>query len=322
LGAMNRLKGGDNIKSVSKWMLASAYSIAGYEDAALEMIASLTKEIQEYRDLGGTYGSTLRDQAIILETLVRLNKKTDAFEMIRKIAEKMGNTNYWMSTQATAYCLIGIAEFAKSFPPGDGVDVSVAVAGNEFRVDGNRYMNQVTLIEPDKESQLQISNKGENPLFIRLIRTGVPLEGTEVASESNIEMKVSYKDIKGNVINVSELKQGTDFVAEVAITNPGLRGNYEEIAITQIFPSGWEILNNRLDDTQDLYNNYIPDYIDMRDDRVLTYFDLAENRIATFKVYLNASYQGEYYMPAVSVEAMYDNSIAGNTKGQWVKVVK
>jgi uncharacterized protein YfaS (alpha-2-macroglobulin family) len=322
LGAMNRLKGRDDISSVSKWMLASAYTIAGYEDAALEIIDGLTKDVKEYRELGGTYGSTQRDQAIILETLVRLNNKTDAFEMIGKIAEKMGNPNYWMSTQTTAYCLIGIAEFAKSFPPGSGVDVSVNVAGNEIRIDGDRYLNQVTLIEPDKDSQLHISNKGDNPLFVRLIRTGVPLEGTEEESESNIEMNVIYKDNQGGVINVSELKQGTDFVAEVTVTNPGLRGDYEELAITQIFPSGWEILNNRLDDTDQLHEGYLPDYLDIRDDRVLTYFDLKKSVKATFKVYLNASYQGEYYMPAVFVEAMYDNSISSNTKGKWVKVVK
>jgi hypothetical protein len=39
-------------------------------------------------------------------------------------------------------------------------------------------------------------------------------------------------------------------------------------------------------------------------------------------VYLNASYQGTFYQPAVTAGAMYDNSIAANTKGKWVKVVK
>ena len=322
LGAMNRLKGRDNISSISKWTLASAYAVSGYKEAALEIISGLTKEVREYRELGGTYGSTHRDQAIILETLVRLNKQTDAFEMIKKIADKMGNPNYWMSTQTTAYCLVGIAEFAKSFPPGKGVNVAVSVAGNDFRVDGDRYLNQVTLIEPDKESRIQVNNNGESPLFIRLIRTGVPLEGNEEVSESNVKLDITYKNMEGNAIQVSELTQGTDFIAEVIVTNPGLRGDYEELAITQIFPSGWEILNNRLDDTDQLYSGYKPEYLDIRDDRVLTYFDLNSNMKATFKVYLNASYQGEFYMPAVFVSAMYDNSISSNTKGQWVKVVK
>lgn len=322
LGAMNRLKGRDKINTTSSWTLASAYAVAGYEDAALEIIEGLTTEVKEYRELGGTYGSTQRDQAIVLETLVRLNKKTDAFAMIQKISDYMGDSKRWMSTQTTAYCLIGIAEFAKNFPPDGGVDVSVSVSGNEFRVDGDRYLNQVTLIEPDKKSTIQITNKGENPLFVKLIRTGVPLEGTEEAGENNIKMEVKYMNMQGESIAVDNLKQGTDFMVEVSVTNPGLRGDYEEMAITQIFPSGWEILNNRLDDTDQLYTGDKPEYLDIRDDRVLTYFDLKRNAKATFKVYLNASYQGSFYMPAVFVEAMYDNNIAGNTKGKWVKVVK
>ncbi len=322
LGAMNRLKERDYVNATAKWTLASAYTLAGYEDAALEIIDGLTKEIKDYRELGGTYGSTQRDQAIILETLVRLNKKTDAFELVRKISDKMGNPNYWMSTQTTAYCLIGVAEFAKSYPPGTGVDVSVRVADNDFRVDGDRYLNQVTLIEPDNASKIEVSNSGENPLFVRLIRTGVPLEGTEEIKESNIKMEVKYKNMQGGIISVENMKQGTDFVAEVTVTNPGLRGNYDELAITHIFPSGWEILNNRLDDTDQFISGVKPDYLDIRDDRVMTYFDLAKNKTVTFKVNLNASYQGTFYMPAVFVEAMYDNSISSNTKGRWVKVVK
>lgn len=303
-------------------MLASAYAVEGLKDAAPEIIDGLTTDVGAYSGRERTYGSPLRDKAIILETLVRLGRKTDAFELTRQIAEKMGNSNYWMSTQTSAFCLIGIAEFAKFFKTGTAIEASVSVAGNNFRVDGNKYIHQVTLINPDKAGTIEVKNNGDNPLFIRLIRTGVPLEGAEKAMENNIKLKVVYRDMKGNVIDPASLSQGTDFVAEVSVTNPGLRGRYEELAVTQIFPSGWEILNNRLDDTDSFMGGIRPDYQDIRDDRVLTYFDLDANRKFTFKVFLNASYQGRYYLPAVSVSAMYDNSIAANTAGQWVNVVK
>ncbi len=322
LGAMNRLRGSEIRNKVAQWTLASAYAAAGYGDAALELISNLTTELPGYRELGGTFGSDLRDQAIMLETMVYAGKQTDAFEMLRKITVKMGNPDYWMSTQTTAWCLIAISEFAKSSPSGSGVNVSVDISGNRFRVDGNKYINQVTIIEPDQKGQISITNNGDNPLFVRIIKTGIPLEGDEQASESNIKMTVTYKNLQGQTINISELKQGTDFYAEVTVSNPGLRGNYEELAVTQIFPSGWEILNYRLDDTDQAISGFRPKYQDIRDDRVMTYFDLVAGTKATFKVLLNASYQGTFYQPAVSVQAMYDNSIAANTKGGWVKVIK
>jgi uncharacterized protein YfaS (alpha-2-macroglobulin family) len=64
-----------------------------------------------------------------------------------------------------------------------------------------------------------------------------------------------------------------------------------------------------------------PEYQDVRDDRVLSYFDLVQNQTRKFRVKLNATYLGKYYLPSASCEAMYDNSIFARTAGQWVEVV-
>ena len=64
------------------------------------------------------------------------------------------------------------------------------------------------------------------------------------------------------------------------------------------------------------------DYQDIRDDRVYTYFGLGGGSTRTFKTILTATYSGTYYLPAVSCEAMYDNSIYAREKGQEVSVVK
>jgi alpha-2-macroglobulin len=49
---------------------------------------------------------------------------------------------------------------------------------------------------------------------------------------------------------------------------------------------------------------------------------LSANQRKTFKVLLTASYAGSYYLPAVSCEAMYDNSVYARKKGRVVAVVK
>ena len=89
--------------------------------------------------------------------------------------------------------------------------------------------------------------------------------------------------------------------------------------MTHIVPSGWEIINDRLNDTG-TGSKSKADYVDIRDDRVLTYFDLRRNEKKTFELTLNASYEGRYYLPAIQVEAMYDNSISANTSGKWITV--
>jgi len=63
-------------------------------------------------------------------------------------------------------------------------------------------------------------------------------------------------------------------------------------------------------------------YRDVRDDRVFTYFNLRENQSVVYKVLLNASYIGRYYLSATQCEAMYNSDISATESGKWVQVVK
>ena len=159
-------------------------------------------------------------------------------------------------------------------------------------------------------------------MFVRVVRTGIPLAGNEENKESNLSVNVVYKNMEGQVITIDELAQGTDFMAEVTVRNPGYRGYYNEMALTQLFPSGWEIRNQRMELSGSTLGNDYYEYQDIRDDRVLTYFDLPRNSTKTFTVGLHAAYIGEYYLPAVRCEAMYDASIMALRKGRRIKVVQ
>jgi len=47
-------------------------------------------------------------------------------------------------------------------------------------------------------------------------------------------------------------------------------------------------------------------YQDIRDDRVLSYFDLQKAQKISLKIRLQASYIGDYNLPAIQCSAMYD----------------
>jgi hypothetical protein len=121
---------------------------------------------------------------------------------------------------------------------------------------------------------------------------------------------------------VAQLEQGTDFLAHVTILNPGMMGHYRQMALAQIFPSGWEVRNTRLAGFDFVHQADRPNYQDIRDDRVYTYFHIAANKEETYITQLNASYLGRFYLPTVNCEAMYDNRIYAYKPGKWVKVVK
>ncbi len=157
-------------------------------------------------------------------------------------------------------------------------------------------------------------------LFTRVIMEGIPEAGQEKEFSNNITLDVTYQTREGKQLDVSRLVQGTDFVAKVTVYNPGAF-YYKDLALTQVFPPGWEISNNRMADFGLPEGKDSPSYQDIRDDRIYTYFDLLKGKSKTFVVNLNASYVGTYYLTGAYCEAMYDNSVSALKKGQWVEVV-
>ena len=92
------------------------------------------------------------------------------------------------------------------------------------------------------------------------------------------------------------------------------------MALSQIFPSGWEILNTRMDESVSLEKQSKHEYQDIRDDRVYTYFSLSSGERKTFIVNLIATYSGTYFLPSATCEAMYDKSINARIHGMQVEV--
>jgi len=177
-------------------------------------------------------------------------------------------------------------------------------------------------IREAQKSSVAVTNSSKGSLFVRLVLAGTPARGEEKAEENNLTISVNYADMKNNPINPTKLEQGTQFAATVTVKNPGLGTGYENLALTQIFPSGWEINNLRLTGDENTVKSDHGNYQDIRDDRVYTYFNLNNGEVRTFKIVLTASYAGNYYLPAITCEAMYDHSIYVRTSGQVVDVVK
>ncbi len=322
LGAMNRLREQTNLPVTAAWMLAAAYARAGQPEAAKKLIENLPMAVKPYQEMGWSYGSDLRDKAIILETLVLLNERPKAFELLKDISNSLSNSSYWMSTQAVAWCLKAVGAFASTEKHGE-LKFSYTYNGKEVTASTGLPVAQVNLpVDGVSSTALKVASESKGMLFVRLIANGVPARGDEQEESSNLGISVTYLDMNGRTIDPTRLEQGTEFMASVTVSNTGARGAYKNLALSQIFPSGWEINNLRLDEATAHPGGDTPTYQDIRDDRVYSFFDLGGGQRKTFRVLLTASYTGTYYLPAVSCEAMYDRSVYARRKGQVVEVIK
>lgn len=323
MGAMNRLREQPGLSSTAAWMLAASYAKAGQPEAAKKMVATLSTVVKPYRELYYSYGSDVRDKALILETLTLLNEKTKAFELLKELSKYMSDNNYWLSTQETAYSLKAIAGFAGLDKKG-ALKFSYTLNGKTVSASTELPIAQVQIpIAGVKKEAIRVVNESSGMLFTRIITEGTPARGQEEDAESNLRVTIDYTDTDGQPIDVTRLEQGTEFIASVTVTHNGVRSSYENLALGQLFPSGWEINNLRVqDDENSFLKSSAYNYQDIRDDRVYTYFGLYVNEKKTFRVSLTASYAGTFYLPATTCEAMYDRSIYARKKGQVVEVVK
>lgn len=320
LSAMNRLREYKNLSDVAKWRLAAAYALAGRTEVAKELISNLTNKPLKNVFYYYSFGSPERDLAMTLETLVLLkdyvNAKNVAIDLAKSIA-----SDKWYSTQTTAYALLALAKYANN---PDRLEFTIKIDEQQYTASTTKPMWQLPLDFKSKLThEITLKNNSRFRQYLQIQLKGIPLMKNTPASSQNLDLKVNYYDMKGKSINVKSIKQGTDFYVEVSVKHPGIRALYQNIAIEQMFPSGWEIINTRLNDVpnQTTINQGIR-YQDIRDDRVYSYFTLAKGEKKVFRILLHASFVGDYYLPAVYCSEMYDNTIYATTVGEWIQVVK
>lgn len=322
LSAMNLMRETPEIDQAALWRLAAAYATAGKPDIGAQIVSQLNVKATPKENYWDTYGSAFRDEAMVLETLSLLKEQAKAKPVIADIAQALG-TNDWLSTQTTAYMLLAVSKYIGASGSGGKLAFTLKEDGKTNSINTTKAVHLSKLNVSGGQKTISISNKSKQTLYVRTVMSGVPQMARQNAVSENISMKVNYFDLKGKAVHPLAVKQGTQFYADIVVTHPGVRLNYSDLALSLLFPSGWEIINSRMDLVKSArMATDQPRYLDIRDDRVYMYFDLEKGKSKKFRVLLQAAYLGKYFLPSMQCEAMYDNTIRAYTSGYWVEVVR
>lgn len=318
MGAMNRLRASDERGYVSSWYLAAAYGLAGLRDVALEIARQADRQVPEYDQPGWSFGSEFRDLAIRLTALVVLEMDAEAEEVATEISDAL-YSNRWLSSHTIAYALLAMAQMYDVDGSGAGFAFDVARAGaaaEEVASPTPVYTAELAGLDEAGET-LEVVNTTGGTLYASVMSEGMPATGNEIAAAEGLAIDVAYLQPNGTPINERSLEQGTDLMVRITVTN-NTRTRLDNLALEHRVPAGWEILNARLaDEGQAPFQHQ-----DVRDDRIFTYFGLNAGRSRTFTTLFNAAYLGTYYLPTVSVEAMYDGTKYARTAGYRVAVTE
>ena len=319
LGAMNRMREMKELSQQGKGQLASAYALAGKKDVANSLIFNATNKVEPYTFNNDTYGSAPRDEAMMMDTYLLLGQTDKAFALAQSVSQSLSDS--YVSTQTASFGLMAMAKLAKKMGKGN-IDVSWTLNGKKMDGVNTPQPFWQTSVKPAQTLSANVSNRGKAKIYARLTARMQPLEMSATPNETNgrssLRLTVTYTDKNGNPVDVKSLKQGAEFTANVTVQNDPAMA-FTDLALVHIFPSGWEIFNERLiNGDNNASVNY--NYRDIRDDRVLTYFNLDSGQKKSFKVRLQAAYKGTYYLPSVSCQAMYEPREQARTSGMWVRV--
>ena len=320
VSAMNRLREHSKLSNMARYRLAHAYIMIGQNHVAKALIDGITdRSYSNSSHYRYTFGSIIRDKAFVLETELALGNLDEAQQLATDISDAL-NDDAWMSTQTTAYAIRSMALYSDQVKT-DGMEYSFSIdSDHKGNITSTNGMEVYSTDIAKGNYGLKVENKKDGPLFVSMVVNGKYPVGKDFPESRGFTISTQYKDLDGRHISIDSLKQGTNFIAEVSVRNNENKF-ISNVALSQLFPSGWEVINTRFTDFG-MPSNPPTDYTDIRDGKVDYFFSMGGNSLKTFRVMINASYLGEYYLPGVQCEAMYDNDFFVRGRGKWVKIVK
>ncbi|WP_368129388.1 alpha-2-macroglobulin [Bacteroides caccae] len=320
-GAMNRMKEQPGLSIQAKWRLAAAYALTGKMKPAEELVYNAETTVIPYSSMNQIYGSSDRDEAMILETLLLMNRERDALQQAKVVSKNLSQEN-WFSTQSTAFALMAMGRLAEKLS--GSLDFTWTWNGKQQpAVKSAKAVFEKEISTSPKSGTVAVKNQGKGALSVDLITRTQLLNDTLPAISDNLRMDIRYASMDGKPMSVNDIRQGTDFTAIASISNTSGTTDYTNLALTHIIPSGWEVYNERMtvpeaepQETTDSSGNVSGKYTyqDIRDDRVLTYFNLRRGETKIFTIRLQATYAGNFILPAVQCEAMYDVNVQARSK--------
>jgi len=309
MGAMNRFKEIDMKYTLTKALAAASFALTGKTTIAQGLLPVL-EEGQAMSDYYTSFGSRTRDLAFY--TYVQMLCDVDAQTVQNNINTvcRMMSSDRWMDTQTTAFSLFVLGKYAEKMNIANtNLSATVKVNGEERSLNSNMASAGFAFTPRLGSNTVEIKNNSDQKLMANVFTKTSVAEYDMNESGNFIKMTVSYYDKNGNPLNPANLAVGTDVRVQITVNNPS-EYQVTELALSYFLPSGWEPVNDRV--SGEPMGNEGAKHIDMRDDRAYFYFDLMPRSKKTFTLKANATCEGNYMIPAVRCEDMYNNEIFYN----------
>jgi hypothetical protein len=306
MGAMNRFKEIEMNYDLTKALAAGAFALTGKTKIAQNLLPVM-EEDKSMSDYYTSFGSRTRDLAFYTYVQMLCDVEPTTVQDNINTVCRMISGDRWMDTQSTAFALFVLGKYAEKMNVANSYLSATVKVNNEDRtLNTNMASVGCSFVPKLGSNTVEVKNNTDQKIVANIFTKTAVAEYDMNESGSFIKMTVNYYDKSGNPVNLTNLTAGTDLRVQMTVTNPS-EYQVTELALSYYLPSGWELVNERVNG--EMTGNEGAKHLDLRDDRAYFYFDLMPRSTKTFTLKANATYEGNYMIPAVRCEDMYNAEI-------------
>ncbi|HJT23228.1 MAG TPA: alpha-2-macroglobulin family protein, partial [bacterium] len=297
-----------------KCFLSLAYSTMGDRATALSVLPPKYLPSKLQRELNGEWFSPNREMALYLLAMTEADPQNAEIPNLLiefgKNLQGLGR-GYFGTTEEDAWCFMAVGKAVKATTTAYPLSATWSLKGGEAHV----LTGETAIVKAQDLSgkTVELKNTGNGQIFYHLMGEGTKLESKKESVENGIKITREYRDEKGNTVNLGSVSQG-----ELVVVTLRMKASkdMDNVVIVDLLPAGFEVENPRLSSRGSLRFepdcSFSPAAMDFRDDRVLLFSGAWEGEQA-FSYSVRAVTPGQFQVPGVTAEAMYDPDIFGRT---------
>ncbi|MEZ5359787.1 MAG: MG2 domain-containing protein [Candidatus Zixiibacteriota bacterium] len=298
-----------DLQPYSRYQMAGIYAAYGDTEAAYALIPDTILPDTYEPETGGRFDSGVRTNAILLDVLQTIDPSHPGCAVLAMSLTDDARASRWYTTQATAWALMALGEYfhGQEMPDFTG---TLSISGDStYNVDTEKF----SIIRTDlsgKTASLAITGKGT--CFYYWQSGGVPTSNAPAEFSNGIKIMREYLASDGSPAYLGNLDLGDQLICHIKAE--AVNKSLQNVVISDLLPSCFEIENPRLKSTPRL--SWLPkstgqfDFQDIRDDRLLLFTDLSPNRPVEFYYSVRVISAGEFVLPPVAAECMYNPMIS------------
>ena len=160
--------------------------------------------------------------------------------------------------------------------------------------------------------------------YVMISSMGIRRTGSYQYGDSGLSISRTYKRPDGTAFSPSSQALGEEVIVIVDVTNQ-TGSDLHELALVDRIPAGWEINNPALNRGSDISMYYTgqewgADYISMKDSQLHIFGDIKAKQSVQFVYSVRATTAGEFFIPPISIESMYNDKIWSRKAGTTIQI--